>query len=111
MFNRDDGIGNMISVGKRSGTDEGYRGDPNKVPNAKKVSRRNPFDSKEVKKFKQRVKARHETFNSRLKNFKILSEDFRSTGATRLEKHRTVVEACCVLVQFEMENGRPLFKV
>lgn len=33
-----------------------------------------------VRKFKRRVLARHETVNSRLKAFKILNENFRTTG-------------------------------
>jgi len=90
--------------GKRGIADEGCRGDPNKL------STRNAFDSKELKEFKNRVKARHETFNSRLKAFAILCGSFRSTDK-RLEKHKAAFEACCVIVQHEMDNGNPLFKV
>jgi len=59
-----------------------------KVPAGKKVivyrmykdpvcSIRNPQDTPEVRKFKRRARARHESFNGRLKNFKVLSEKFR----------------------------------
>jgi hypothetical protein len=41
-------------------------------------------------------KGRHETFNSRLKAFKILSTQFK---------------AVCVILQFDVENGHPLFAV
>ena len=71
----------------------------------------NKYDSQQVKEFKSRVKARHESANCRLKAFHILEDTFRSTGKDRLSKHKAVFEACCVLVQYEMENNRPLFKV
>jgi hypothetical protein len=81
------------------------------VGNPDKITTRNSFDSDPVKKFKRRVKARHETFNGRLQAFGILNHPFRSTGPTRLEKHKAAFEACCVIVQYEMDNGHPLFKV
>lgn len=65
------------------------------------------MDTRAIKGFKNRAKARHETFNTRLKNFKILDERFRH-GVT---KHKAVFEACCVIVQYEMDNGHPLFDV
>jgi hypothetical protein len=59
--------------------------------------------------FKKRVKAHHETSNSRLKGFGILNQAFRSTGPSLLEKHKAAFEACYVIfVQYEKDNGRPL---
>ena len=60
-----------------------------------------------MKDFKRRARARHETVNGRLKVFKILAERFRHG----VEKHQTVLEAVCVLLQCELENGHPLFDV
>ena len=60
-----------------------------------------------VKSFKRRARARHETFNGRLKNFKILAERFRHG----VPKHKAVFEAICVIVQYDMENGHPMFDV
>ena len=89
-----------IPVGKRLIGDCGY-------PNEPQVSIRNSRDSPEVKNFKKRVRARHETFNGRIKAFKALAERFRHGH----EKHKVVFESICVIVQYEMENGHPLFSV
>ena len=62
--------------------------------------------SKEMTNFINRVRARHENFNARMKNFKILSECFRSNRV----KHKTAFEAICILCQYDMENGHPLME-
>lgn len=102
---KEEGLMDKIPEGKLAVGDDGYKYDP------KKVATRNQFDTKPVKRFKERAKARHESFNSRLKTFGILNQPFRSTGESRLEKHKAAFEACCVLAQYEMNNGRPLFKI
>ena len=95
-----------ITPGKRAIGNEGcYVGYPDQIMT------RNGLDCDEVKMLKKRVKARHETFNSRLKGFGILNQAFRSTGPSRLEKHKATFEACCVIIQYEMDNGSPLFVV
>ena len=53
------------------------------------------------------VRARHESFCSRIKLFSALDRPFRH-GA---RKHKAVFEAVCVIVQYDMENGRPLWLV
>jgi hypothetical protein len=68
-------------------------------------------DSGPVKKFKGRVKSRQETFNSRLKAFKILLTAFRHRLSPDLSEHKTVFEAVCVACQFDLENGHSLFEV
>ena len=105
MFKNDNGLMEKIPAGRKAIGDEGYVGAPDHV------ATRNPFDSDAVKRFKKRVKARHETFNGRLKDFGILEQRFRGQGASRVEKHKAVFEACCVLVQYQMDNGHPLFDV
>jgi hypothetical protein len=62
-------------------------------------------DSDVLKKFKARAKARHETFNGRLKAFQVLDIPFRH----RQLLHGSVFEAACVAVQYDMDNGYPLF--
>jgi hypothetical protein len=62
-------------------------------------------DSSALKKFKNRAKARHETFNGRLKAFQVLDIPFRH----RQLLHVSVFEAACVAVQYDMDNGCPLF--
>jgi hypothetical protein len=49
----------------------------------------------------------HETFNSRLKNFHCLDDRFRHG----IDKHKICFEAICVIVQYQLENGSPLFDV
>ena len=101
----------LIPEGKMTLCDMGYRGEPGKC------SYRNPFDSKEVKHFKKRALARQETGNSRLKSFQILEDRFRTMGPktpdslSREEKHRLVFVACAVIIQYQMDSGRPLFTV
>ena len=64
-------------------------------------------DSKELAKFKSRARLCHETFNGRLKTYKILANTYRHARA----KHRFVLEAITVTVQYEMDNGSPIFDV
>ena len=84
--------------------DEGYRGEPSKV------ATKNEFNSDELKRFQSRARARHETVNSRLKAFGILAQPFRCKSIM-MEKHKAAMEACLVIVQYELENGSPLFKI
>ena len=65
----------------------------------------NSHDPSELRTFKTRVRQRHETFNGRLKHFKILQDTFRF----QKEKHGHVFRAVCVRVQYQMESGSPLF--
>jgi hypothetical protein len=67
----------------------------------------NGFDSKELNNFKSRGRLRHETFNARLKNFRCLSDTFRHG----FDKHKFVFEAVVVIVQYQMDNGSPIFAV
>jgi DDE superfamily endonuclease len=64
-------------------------------------------DSPALNNFKSRARLQHETFNGRLKRFQCLSETFRHTQ----EKHRLAFEAVCVITQYQMDNGSPLYEV
>jgi hypothetical protein len=101
IFRKEGGLMSQIPEGKKVIADEGYVGED------QIISTRNPFDTPATKTLKKRAKARHETFNGRLKSFKILDERFRHG----VPKHKAVFEACCVLVQYELQNGHPLFDV
>jgi hypothetical protein len=98
-----EGLADKIPAGKKAVADRGYRGEKGK----EKLSIRNPRDSDALKQFKKRVRARHENFNARIKVFKILAERFRHG----VKRHKAILEAVCVLVQYDMENGHPLFDV
>jgi hypothetical protein len=55
--------------------------------------------------FKARVRARHETFNGRLKAYKSLSDTFHHNP----DNHKHLFEAICVTVQYVMDNGGKIF--
>jgi hypothetical protein len=95
-----DGLKSKIPAGKRVIGDEGYKG-------GLQISTRNAQDTRAVKILKNRAKARQDTFNKRIKIFKILDERFRHS----VKKHKAAFEAVCVLVQYEMENGHSLFTI
>jgi hypothetical protein len=106
VFRSPNGLKSKIPEGKRIIGDQGYKGES-------MISTRNPMDTDAVKELKRRAKARHEAFNGLLKNFKILSERFRTNKGSEneiLEKHKTVFEGCSVLVNYDVQDN-PLFKV
>jgi DDE superfamily endonuclease len=98
---RERGLKEKIPPGKRITGDNGYRGEP------ALISTPNQHDPPELKNFKARAQARHESFNKRVKDFACLSERFRHG----IEKHEAAFVAVCVVVQFQMENGSPLFEI
>lgn len=75
--------------------DEGYRGEPDII------STQNDFDPRELAEFKERVLARHESFNQRLKNFDCLTTKFRHG----IENHKSAFEAVCAIIMYEIESG------
>jgi hypothetical protein len=95
----------LVAQGKQAIADSGYSG-----VRGGGVSTPNQLDTAEVKEFKRRARARHENFNGRIKNFGILSQTFRHK-INRVEKHQTAFEAVCVIVQYQLENGSPLFEI
>jgi len=54
------------------------------------------------------ARARHETANSRLKNWKIFSDVF---GHDPVTQHGPVFDAVAKITQLEIENGRSLFSL
>jgi hypothetical protein len=72
-----------------------------------RVTTPNPQHSRALQKFLSRARSRQETFNDRLKNFNCLKEVFRHSH----NKHKICFEAICVICQYQMENGSPLFDV
>lgn len=62
-------------------------------------------DSDALRKFKSRARARHESFNKRIKDFNCLKHKFRHG----FHKHQHCFEAVCVICQYCLENGSPLF--
>jgi hypothetical protein len=95
------GLLQEIKEGKLLIVDGGYTNEAN----ADKLSWPNPQDSKEVQNFKSRARLRHETFNGRLKNFRALRDTFRHGK----DKHKLVLTAVAVTVQYQMNNGSPIY--
>jgi len=102
MFNKDEGLKSHIPDGKRAiGDGRNY------TSNFPKLTTRNVYDTAEVARLKSRALARHETFNGSIKSFSVLESRFRDG----LEKHKACFTAVCVLVQYDMDNGHPLFEM
>ena len=101
LFRTPDGLKETIPQGKRVVADRGYAS----KQEAAILSTPNSQDPVNVRKFKSRARARHESFNAKIKNFRVLSECFRHS----LDNHKTAFEAICVICQYQLENGSPLF--
>jgi hypothetical protein len=64
-----------------------------------KIAYRRNDDPEELARFKARVLSRHETVNSCLKQFRILSDTFRN----KKEKHEIAFKAVCLIVQYHLD--------
>lgn len=73
------------------------------------LSFRNEFDPREVAYFKDCALSRHERFNGLTKNYKILKVNFRHDRGDNpnreFPRHKAVVEAICVTLQYEFDLG------
>ena len=102
---RDKGLcGKLRSLGnKKAIADGGYYAqdlfDVLSFPNAR--------DEPTTKKFKRRAQRRHETFNAMIKTFECLRVQFRHG----IKRFKNCFEAICVINQYRMENGEPLYEV
>jgi hypothetical protein len=92
----------MLPAHKRVVCDGGYRDkmDP-------RLATPNSNDPEELRTFKARCRMRQENFNSRIKRFGCLKQDFRHS----MERHGDCFEAICVTCVFEMELVSPMFDV
>ena len=91
-----------IPAGKRVVADGGFAGEDDII------STPSNLDPRELALFKRRARSRQESFNARIKNFGVLADRFRHHHG---EQHEVCFLACCVVVQFQMELGSPLFDV
>ena len=91
-----------IPAGKKAVTDHGYRkkGDT-------KIAPPNSHDPEELRTFKARCRMRQEHFNSRVKCFDCMKNDFRHS----MDRHGDCFVAVCVICVYEMELVSPLFDV
>jgi hypothetical protein len=89
--------------------DGGYPTKKKGIPvSANKLINANSQDTEEVRRFKALARARHESLNKRLKRFRHLLDRFCHSP---LDKHEPVFTAVCVIVQYQMDLGQPLFEI
>ena len=100
------GLFQKIPDGKLVVADRGYSAQTDTAEYRAKMSIPNLCDSKETHNFKSRVRARHESFNGRIKFFRSLYDTYHHSH----DKHVDVFEAVAVMVQYQMDNGSPLFE-
>jgi hypothetical protein len=98
------GLRDKIPQGKKVITDRVY-GAQAEPEDYAKLSLPNPMDTPELANFKARVRARHETFNGRLKFFSSLNDTYHHSWAN----HVHVFEAVAVTVIYHMDNGAEIF--
>lgn len=67
----------------------------------------NSMDGWDIRNYKSRIRCRQETLFGRLKFFSILTITFRHSR----EQHKMAFEAVCVTVQYQMDNGSPIYQV
>jgi hypothetical protein len=65
------------------------------------------IDPPDLHNFKSRARLRQETFNRRLRCFSVLADTFTHGW----DKHKIAFEAVLVTVQYQMDNGSPIFSV
>ena len=102
---RDDGLKEKLgsTPGKMGIADSGY--ELGKAEDMVFLCTPNAMNSRELRRFKSRVRCRHETLNGRLNSFKILQDTFRRG----MKCHGIAFEAVAVIVQYQMDNGAPIF--
>jgi len=84
---------------ERVNADDGYGGDdPAAVVSTRGVRF---MEDPKIKKLRGRLRQRHETFNGRIKRFKILSGTFHHQAW----QHSSCFRACCVAVQISLKLG------
>ena len=103
IFKEPGGLADKIPEDKLAVVDRGY-----KDPTNSSVSLPNTTDPPELNSFKTRARLRHETFNGRLKKFRILDATFEHTP---LGKQEIALQAVATLVQHQIDQGWPLYDV
>ncbi len=101
IFAQDGLKAKLLASQKKAIGDRGYTG------HQEAVSTPNNHDDRSVKKFKSRALKRHEKFNGRIKSFGALAGRFRHSK----DYFTYAAEAACVICQYEVEVGEPLFDI
>ena len=96
----------LSTMGKKAIVDGGYKGQST-VNEQHFFSFPDRMDSKKLHAFKTCARLQHETFNRRIKMFGALQNKFRHD----YDMHIFVFEAVTVIVQYQMDNGSPIFSM
>lgn len=91
----------LIPPNKKVIADKGYNG-PEQM-----FRRTNRADDENVRRFKRRARCRQESVNSRIKSFRSLQVPFHH----RLDFHKEVFGAICIIVQYQLDTGSGLMNV
>ena len=96
----------QIPEGKKAIADSAYEGLP------EKVTVKRPGHTVQVFRFLDRAQNRQESYHSRLKAYKILTDRFRhgTSSQDKMDLHKMAVEAVAVIVDYDMKY-HPLFRV
>ena len=92
----------LMAEGKKALGDKIYNGHPNEV------STFNAFDNDRVKALKARAQMRHEKFNGMVKEYESVNVQYRHRT---IEKFASCFEAVCVICQYRMDHGEPLYSL
>lgn len=95
----------LVPAGKVCIVDRGFRVDD--AVKTKHLSFPDLMDPKHLHSFKTRARCRQEAFNSRITHFECMANTFRHG----IDKHAIALNAVVVTVQYQMDNGSPLFDV
>ncbi len=95
------GIYHRLKEGKLANVDRGYIDKKHK----EKLSWPNAQDLPATNNLKSRIRLRHETFNGRMGFFESMRQTWRHTE----RQHGIAFRAVAVIVQYQMDNGSPLF--
>ena len=105
MFRESGLMQKMKESGKVVIADRGFRS--KLVSEQKHFATPDYMDDQELHNMKSRARLRQETFNRRLKHFEALA----STWNLAFEKHGIALRAIATIVQYQMDNGSPLYCV
>ena len=97
------GLVDHLEENERVEADDGYAAaDPEFAR-----SRSGVWHSEEMRKLRNTIRARQESFNKKLREFGALKNIWRHD----IEKHHLVFDAACLLIQIGIENGEGLFDI
>ena len=94
------GLLGVLDSGEKVIADGGYKGE-------EAIWAKGHSDNRSTSRMEGVVRARHETVNSRLKNFSVLSSRFRHS----LDMHSRCFHACANFLTLVMKNEMPAFEV